>query len=584
MADLLSALVFLPTAGAVLLAFLPAEEHRNLKAAALTISLLIFGASLGLWLGFDPARAGFQFERDVAWIADFGIRYTVGVDGVSMILIMLTTALMPIVLLGAWTAIETRVKEFVIAMLVLETGMIGAFAALDLFLFYVFWEAMLIPMYFIIGIWGGQRRIYAAIKFFIFTFAASLLMLVAVLYVARLGGGWDFSLASAVVNGAKLPVETQLWLFSAFALAFAVKVPMFPVHTWLPDAHTEAPTPGSVILAGVLLKLGVYGFIRFAFPMFPKAAFEAAPVLGWLAAIGIVYGAVAAWVQTDVKRLVAYSSVSHLGFCMLGLAAMTTEGVSGAVFQMVAHGVSTGALFTLVGIVYERRHTRLLADYGGIARRVPVFAFFMVMLTMASAGLPTLCGFPGEFLILSGTFTAGSPLDGVLATGDGWTLRLHHALAIISASGVILAAVYLLWMVQKLLFGPLQDPANEALEDVRPREVVVLVPFAVMAVVLGLAPSFITKKFEPAVAGFVQQIHVAAGRPYQPDQGQKRLAQAAAQPTPGALQLRPAYDALRARPEVLIPNRGDGQRLQLQRLQPPGQPGGAGGPVPIAHP
>lgn len=528
MPDLLTAVVFLPAAGALLLAFFPAEEHRNLKAAALGIALATFGLSMVLWGRFDGSVAGYQLTADVPWIESFGIRYKIGVDGISFLLFMLTTFLVPLTLWGAWTAIETRVREFVIAMLLLESGMLGAFVALDLFLFYVFWEAMLIPMYFLIGIWGGNKRIYAAIKFFIFTFAASLLMLVAILYVAKQpGGGWDFSLSAALQR--TLSTKEQAYLFFAFALAFAVKVPMFPVHTWLPDAHTEAPTPGSVILAGVLLKLGIYGFIRFAFPMFPQAAIAAAPIIGWLSVIGIVYGALAAWVQPDMKRLVAYSSVSHLGFCMLGISALTVEGVTGAVYQCLAHGISTGALFMLVGVLYERRHTRLLADYGGVARRAPRFAFFLVLIVMASAGLPALCGFPGEFLILSGTFTAGWPLDQVVFQGASWVLRLHHVLAIVAASGVIFAAVYLLWMTQKVLFGPLQDPANEHLEDMTPRETMVLLPFALMAVLMGVVPGFFMEKFEPSVRGFVTSMQARAGKPgYTPDSGVKRLAEASA--------------------------------------------------------
>jgi NADH-quinone oxidoreductase subunit M len=521
--DLLSAIVFLPTAGAIVLALLPPEEHRNLKAAALGIALVDFLLSVVLWARFDAGAVGYQMVVDVAWIEPFGIRYRVGIDGISFLLIMLTTFLMPITLLGAWTAIETRVREFVIAMLVLESGMLGAFISLDLFLFYVFWEAMLIPMYFLIGIWGGTKRIFAAVKFFLFTFAASLLMLVAIIYVAKQPGGqWNFGIDAALRR--QFTLQEELYLFWAFALAFAVKVPMFPVHTWLPDAHTEAPTPGSVILAGVLLKLGVYGFIRFAFPLFPHAAMQSAPLLGWLAVIGIIYGALAAWVQPDMKKLVAYSSVSHLGFCMLGLGVLTVEGVTGSVYQMLAHGISTGALFMLVGVLYERRHTRMLDQYGGIARKVPIFSFFLVLITMASAGLPALCGFPGEFMILSGTFTGGAPLDAVVMQGAGWSLRLHQVLAILAASGVILAAVYLLWMVQKVLFGPLQDPENEHLSDMNVREVCVLIPFAAMAIFMGAMPGVFFKKMEPSVQQFVADMNRRVGKTYTADLGAKRLA------------------------------------------------------------
>ena len=499
-AELLTAVVFLPALGAVLLALFPAQDHTNLKGTAIGVTLITFVASVGLWMGFDPGAPGYQFTATVPWIEAFGIWYAVGLDGISLTLLVLTTFLMPLTLLGSWSAVEHRVKEFVIACLLLETGMLGAFVALDLFLFYVFWEAMLIPMYFIIGIWGGQRRVYAAIKFFIFTMAGSLLMLIAILYVAKNGEDWSFLLRDAMARD--FSRTEQGWLFAAFALAFAVKVPMVPVHTWLPDAHVEAPTAGSVILAGILLKLGVYGFIRFAMPLFPIAAVSALPTIGWLAVIGIIYGALLAWVQPDMKKLVAYSSVSHLGFCMLGLAALTTEGVAGAVFVMVAHGVSTGALFLLVGVLYERRHTRALADYGGVAQRMPIYAFFLVLTAMASAGLPSLSGFPGEFLVLLGTFTAG-------ASERLW--------AILAATGVILAAVYLLWMVQRVLLGPLHNPANETLEDMNPREITVLVPLMLLAVVLGVYPAVVLDTIELSVERFVHQVHEdGSGRPYRP--------------------------------------------------------------------
>lgn len=479
--ELLTAVVFLPAVGALLLTLFPVQDDANLKGTAIGVSLLTFLLSLGLWFGFAD-RPGYQFATDATWVESLGIGYRLGIDGISLVLVILTTFLCPLTLLGAWSTIDKRVKEFVVAMLVLETGMLGAFVALDLFLFYVFWEAMLIPMYFIIGVWGGGRRVYAAVKFFVFTMAGSLLMLIAIIYVANTGSSWDFSLANAMRRSFDPAVEP--YLFWAFAIAFAVKVPMFPVHTWLPDAHVEAPTPGSVILAGVLLKLGVYGFIRFAFPLFPNAAVAALPVLGWLAVAGIIYGALVAWVQTDMKKLVAYSSVSHLGFCMLGLAALTTEGVAGSLFVCIAHGVSTGALFMMVGIIYERRHTRVLADYGGIARKVPVFAFFMVMTAMASAGLPALSGFPGEFLVLLGTFTAPVTTEGVQPQLWG----------ILAATGVILAAVYLLWMVQRMLFGPLDNAANEELQDMNVREIFTMGSLMGAAVVLGLAPNLVLDK------------------------------------------------------------------------------------------
>ncbi len=563
-AELLTAVVFLPAVGAILMALFPAGDHRNLKATAIGIATATFLLSLVLWFGFNPANSGYQFEGHTPWVESFGIGYHVGIDGISLVMIVLTTFLMPLTLLGAWSAVEHKVKEFVICMLVLETGMLGAFIALDLFLFYVFWEAMLIPMYFLIGIWGGARRVYAAVKFFIFTMAGSLLMLIAILFVASQSDGtWNFDLQAALAREFSPKIEKLL--FGAFALAFAIKVPMFPVHTWLPDAHVEAPTSGSVILAGILLKLGVYGFIRFAFPLFPNAAMAALPALGWLAVIGIIYGALVAWVQPDMKKLVAYSSVSHLGFCMLGIAAMTVEGVSGAVFVMLAHGVSTGALFLLVGVLYERRHTRVLADYGGIARKVPVFTFFMVMAVMASAGLPALSGFPGEFLVLLGTFTAG---------------RTHWLLAVLAASGVILAAVYLLWMVQKVLFGPLQNPANESLKDMNAREVLVLTPLMVLAVVLGLRPDIVLDRIEPSVQRFVVQVYKDSGRPYQADTGALRKKTFAPGQNPFDRVIRRKPGQLR-RPVLRAPSQGARPTFRgpaklgrpAQRVQP-GRPGG----------
>ncbi len=487
--DLLFLVVFLPALGALVLSLFPPGDQSNLKGTALAFTLLDCALSVVLWNRFEVG-AGYQFEHNLAWIPAFGISYHVGIDGISLVLIMLSTFLMPLVVLGAWRAVQKRVKEFVIALLLLQTGMLGAFIALDLFLFYVFWEAMLIPMVFLIGIWGGARRVYAAVKFFIFTMAGSLLMLVGILFVAsQPDGSWSFDLQTALTRS--FDAGEERLLFYAFALAFAIKVPLIPVHTWLPDAHVEAPTAGSVILAGVLLKLGIYGFIRFAFPLFPNAAREALPLLGFLGVASIIYGALVAWVQPDMKKLVAYSSISHLGFCALGLSAMTVEGVSGSVFIMLAHGVSTGALFLLVGVLYERRHTRVLSEYGGLARRVPIFSFFLVAMVMASAGLPALSGFPGEFLVLVGTFAAGGP---------------HRILAVLGATGVILAAVYLLWMVQKVLFGPLQNPANEGLQDMTAREVATVLPLAVFAVGLGLFPTVLLERIEPSVERFISTV------------------------------------------------------------------------------
>jgi NADH-quinone oxidoreductase subunit M len=471
--DLLSIVVFLPLAGALAGAFFPAAEGGQHKVLALVVSIATFLASLGLWFGFDPSAgaAEFQFETRAAWIRSLGIGYHLGLDGVALLLVMLTTALTPIVLLSAWNAVHDRLKEFTIAMLVLETAMLGSFAALDLVLFYVFWEAVLVPMYLLIGIWGSDNRLYATVKFFVYTFVASVLMLVAIIYVGVSAGSFDYL---QVRQALSVAAGAERWLFLAFALAFAVKVPMFPLHTWLPDAHTEAPTAGSVILAGVLLKMGTFGFFRYALPLFPEAALHYRAAIATLALIGIVYGALMCLMQRDMKRLVAYSSVSHMGFVMLGLMALTAEGLTGGVYQMLNHGVSTGALFLLVGVLYERRHTRAIADYGGLARRVPWIAAVFVVVTLSSIGLPGTNGFVGEFLILSGT----------------WLAKLSHApwFSAVGATGVILGAVYMLLLVEKVFFGKLTKDENARLPDFSLREWVVMAPLLVLVVVMGLAP------------------------------------------------------------------------------------------------
>src|SRR6266568_3374881 len=474
MLNLLSIVVFLPLFGAFGLAFFPAAELRQHRVVALIISLVTFGLSLGLWLGFDasPAAAEFQFEITAPWVPSLGISYHVGLDGVALLLTLLTTMLTPLVVLSTFSAVQERVKEFMIALLVLETAMLGTFAALDLILFYVFWEAMLIPMYLLIGIWGSENRIYATVKFFIYTFVASVLMLVAIIYVhAHDGGSFDYLAARDALQASG---SAQRWLFLAFALAFAVKVPMFPLHTWLPDAHTEAPTAGSVILAGVLLKMGTFGFFRYALPLFPEATLHYRTAIAALAVIGIVYGALMCLVQKDMKRLVAYSSVSHMGFVMLGLMALTAEGLTGGVYQMLNHGVSTGALFLLVGMLYERRHTRAIAEYGGVAKRVPWIAAVFVVVTLSSIGLPGTNGFVGEFLILSGT----------------WLARLAHSpwFSAVGATGVILGAVYMLLLVERVFFGPLQNKKNAGLLDLSLREWVVIAPLLVLIGVMGLMP------------------------------------------------------------------------------------------------
>src|SRR5689334_21917433 len=452
----------LPLFGAGLVMLVPRDEESIHRGLGLLFSIATFAVSLLILPDFDAAKAGFQLEVDKVWIAPLGIRFHLGIDGISLWLTLLTTFLMPLTLLSpqAIGIRNIRVREFTVAMLVLETGMVGAFLALDLFVFYVFWELMLIPMYFIIGIWGGDRRLYAAIKFVIYTLVGSLLMLVANLYLYSqwhaASGSYSFDYTS--LSHLTLPFGPQLACFGAFALAFAIKVPIFPLHTWLPDAHVEAPTGGSVILAGVLLKFGTYGFIRFALPMFPLAAEAAAPLIATLALVGIVYGALMAYVQPDAKKLVAYSSVSHLGFVVLGIFTLNPQGVQGALYQMLAHGISTGGLFFAIGLLYDRRHTRLLSDFGGLWKQTPTFAALFLIIVLASVGLPGLCGFIGEFLVLIGTFTANKTWS---AVGMAGYFPMPKLMGAIATSAVILAAMYLLTMYQKLMFGPLDKPENK---------------------------------------------------------------------------------------------------------------------------
>jgi len=470
--------MFLPLAGAAGLLLVRRESAAAAKWTGMAVSLLTFALSVIIYVRFDAKLPGMQFVEHAAWIPSLNIGYTVGVDGISVMLLLLTTFLTPIALISSWTSVEKKVREFVMMMLLLETGMLGVFCSLDLILFYVFWEAMLIPMYFIIGVWGGGNRIYAAVKFFLYTMVGSLLMLVAIIwlgYYASLGPESVFTTnySELLAVGPAIPLNIQIWLFLAFTLSFAIKVPLFPFHTWLPDAHVEAPTAGSVILAGVLLKMGTYGLIRFCLPLFPQSVAAALPYLGTLAVTGIVYGALVSMVQTDMKKLVAYSSVSHLGFVVLGILSLTEEGIQGSVIQMVNHGLSTGALFLMVGMIYDRRHTRMIADFGGLAKVMPLFAVLLFVVSLSSIGLPGLNGFVGEFLILLGSYN--SPF-------------LSHWFAICAASGVIFAAVYLLWMYQRVIFGPNANPANQHLADLSPREIGLLVPVVVFIVWIGVYP------------------------------------------------------------------------------------------------
>jgi NADH-quinone oxidoreductase subunit M len=479
---ILTWVTFLPLLGSVLL-WTIVKRDSHARVFALCVALADFVLSLHLWFNFDSGRGDDQFVEKVAWLFNGQISYYLGMDGISLVLVMLTTFLGPLIILSTWKAITDRVREFMAFLLFLQTAMLGTFFARDMLLFYVFWEAMLIPMYFIIGIWGGKRRIYAAVKFFIFTMVGSVFMLVGIIYLYFQAGTmnlYDFLDVS-------LGHEAQLWLFAAFFLAFAIKVPVFPLHTWLPDAHVEAPTAGSVVLAGVLLKMGTYGMLRFAMPLFPDGVEFFAPAISILAVIGIIYGALVAMVQPDVKKLVAYSSVSHLGFVVLGLFSLTPMGVAGGIFTMLAHGLSTGALFLLVGVIYERRHTRQIAEFGGLAHGMPVFATFFMIATLASVGLPGLAGFIGEFMILFGTF--GSE-----------TLAHSRLMAVLATTGVVLGAIYMLWMYQRVFFGKLTNEKNKGLPDLSFREVAVLLPIVIFMFWLGVRPGLILDRVEASVA------------------------------------------------------------------------------------
>lgn len=498
MSNITSIVIFLPLVGAILTLL---TRGNAIKWTALAVTSVTFLVSLGILAGFDPsvstATAPQMADMLDGWFGDrLDIKYFVGIDGLNILLILLTTLLGPIVVLSSWNYIGKNHKAYYTLLLILQTGVTGVFASYDIFLFYIFFELTLIPMYFIIGIWGGEDRVYAAVKFVLYTLVGSLLMLVALLALGYAAGdavnGGVFTTDWFKLVSYNMPLETQSWMFLLFALAFAIKVPLFPLHTWLPDAHVQAPTGGSVILAGVLLKMGTYGLIKFCLPFFPDAAKEYAMMFAVLAVIGIVYGALVSRAQSDAKKLVAYSSVSHLGFVVLGIFAFTTEALQGSIIQMINHGISTGALFLIVGMLYERRHTREMSDYGGLAKSVPVLTFFMIFTVLASAGLPGLNGFVGEFMILMGSFKStviGSPLLIAFAT-----------------TGVILAAVYLLWMVYRMFWGPLESDENRSMADLNIRELALLTPLAVLMLWMGFGPQPFLELSEPAAANLLQVI------------------------------------------------------------------------------
>ncbi|MBV8759596.1 MAG: NADH-quinone oxidoreductase subunit M [Deltaproteobacteria bacterium] len=498
---LLPLLIGLPLLGAIFIMCTPKTEQSLQRGLGIAFTTVTFLVSLTVFRYFNPKESGFQLVFDTEWIPGLGAHFKTGIDGISIYLVLLTTLLMPLTLLGTRASVERHAREFMAAMLVLEAGMLGAFVALDLFLFYTFWEVMLIPMYLLIGIWGGQRRLYASIKFVIYTMVGSLCMLVAIFYVYVKAGAvlGAYTTDLEKLTTVALPYHAQVWCFAAFALAFCIKIPMFPLHTWLPDAHVEAPTAGSVILAGVMLKFGIYGFLRFAMPLFPHGAEVWAPALAVLAVIGIIYGAFVAFAQDDVKKLVAYSSVSHMGFCLLGIVALTQMGVQGSIYAMLSHGLTTGGLFLGIGVLYERRHTRRLAEYGGIWKQMPIFAGLYLIIVMGSAGLPSLSGFVGEFFTIFGTFNAGDSFP----ANHAHFLPHPHLLGALACTGVILGAVYLLFMFQKTFFGPLDKAKNGRLPDLKAHELIVFIALALGIFGLGLFPRPLLTTMQPATDKFL---------------------------------------------------------------------------------
>lgn len=504
--------LFLPLIGSLFLMTMNRENRKMIKYYALSFSLVAFIASIFLFFRFDQSNPGFQCMTQLEWVPQIGAGFRIGVDGMSMLLVMLTSFLTPLTIFSSFHAIHKREKEFYVMMLLLQFAMTGVFVSLDIFLFYIFWEIVLIPMYFMIGIWGGKNRLYASVKFFIFTVVGSLFMLVAIVWLGYYVGNSVLALPSGFTTNFieirnalfshPVPMDIQKWLFLAFALSFCIKVPLFPFHTWLPDAHTEAPTPGSVILAGVLLKMGTYGLIRFNVELFPQASLMFATPIAWLAVIGIVYGALVAMVQTDIKRLVAYSSVSHMGFIVLGIFSLTAQGIQGAIIQMINHGLSTGMLFLAVGVLYERRHTREISEFGGLAKIMPAYTVFFGIAMFASGGLPGLNGFVGEYLTMLGALT--SPVL------NSW------AFTIIGATGVIFASVYLLWMFQRVMFGTITNPENLNLKDLNSREWLTFIPIVLFIVWIGVYPKTFTNVSEQSTRALVNKVMNFNGVSYTP--------------------------------------------------------------------
>lgn len=492
---ILSLVAYIPLIGCLILLFLNKDDHKKIMYTAFGVTIVDMLVSFLLLFGFDSSRADMQFVEKGSWIPTLGVEYHFGIDGISLLLILLSTILCAIAVVSSFTAVHERVKEYYVSLLFLQTGMLGVFMSLDLFLFYIFWEIMLVPMYFLIGIWGGGRRLYSAIKFFLYTLFGSLFMLLAILALYFLNrnpeyGTGEFTFNLIELSKMNLPLwPFQIWLFLAFFLGFAVKVPMFPFHTWLPDAHTDAPTAGSVLLAGVLLKMGTYGFVRFCLPLFPAASHYFVPLIAILSLVGIVYGGLVALAQKDIKRLVAYSSVSHLGFVMLGMFALNPQGITGSVLQMINHGISTGALFLIVGMIYERRHTRLIADFGGLSYQMPIFAIFFAITMFSSIGLPGLNGFVGEFLILVGAFQYN---------------KIYAAVALL---GIILGAAYMLWLFQRMMFGTIDKEENRNLLDMNRREIAYMAPLILFMFWIGLYPKPFIRIMEPAVINIVQKVN-----------------------------------------------------------------------------